>query len=68
MSLNELIINGKPQKVRAATLEELLSELGYEDGRLATAVDGAFVARSQRAATALKPGARVEIVAPRQGG
>lgn len=60
-------INGEAREVRGATLAEALDELGF-DGKIATAVNEAFVARTQRAAYTLKDGDRVEIVAPKQGG
>lgn len=60
-------INGEAQNVRGPMLSDVLTELGY-DGKIATAVNEAFVAKTQRAAYALKDGDRVEIVAPKQGG
>ncbi len=60
-------INGEAREVRGATLAEALDELGF-DGKIATAVNEAFVARTQRADYALKDGDRVEVVAPKQGG
>ena len=60
-------INGETHEVRGPTLADALAELGY-DGKIATAVNEAFVARAQRAAHALKDGDRVEVVAPKQGG
>lgn len=60
-------INGQPRDVRGPMLADVLGELGL-DGKIATAVNEAFVARTQRAAYVLKDGDRVEVVAPRQGG
>lgn len=60
-------INGEAREVRGPTLADALEELGF-DGKIATAVNEAFVAKSQRATHALKDGDRVEIVAPKQGG
>ena len=64
----ELVVNGDHVNASAATLADLLDELGYGDAKVATAVNGAFVATSDRAQLALSPEDRVEIVAPRQGG
>jgi sulfur carrier protein len=63
-----VLVNGEPAATAATTLAELLSELGYVEGQVATALNGAFVPRQARAATALAAGDKVEIVAPRQGG
>ncbi|MDG1211580.1 MAG: sulfur carrier protein ThiS [Paracoccaceae bacterium] len=60
-------INGKAHDVRGPMLADALEELGY-DGKIATAVNEAFVAKTQRAAYVLKDGDRVEVVAPKQGG
>ena len=63
-----LIVNGEPREVAAATLADALVALDYEDATVATALNGAFVPKRRRAETLLRPGDRVEIVAPRQGG
>lgn len=61
-------VNGEPMEARAATLAELLVELGYGGSRVATARNGDFVPEKARAATELRAGDSIEIVAPRQGG
>jgi len=61
-------VNDEPRDVTAATLSDVLDELGYGEARIATAVDGAFVPASGRAAFRLAPGARLEVVAPMRGG
>lgn len=61
-------LNGAPREIEAATLAAALEELGYAGAAVATALNGAFVARGDRAGAALQPGDAVEIVAPRQGG
>jgi sulfur carrier protein len=61
-----LFVNGEPREVAAATLADALAALAYEDAVVATALNGAFVPKRQRALTTLKD--RIEIVAPRQGG
>jgi len=63
-----VLVNGEPAATAAATLAELLSDLGYAEGQVATALNGEFVARRARAETKLAAGDKVEIVAPRQGG
>ena len=52
----------------ACTLRELCADLGLEEARIATAVNGSFVATSERASRKLAPADQIEIVAPRQGG
>lgn len=64
----DLVVNGEACASAAATLGQLVRELGYGERRIATAVNGQFVAGSERDATPLEDGDRVEIVAPRQGG
>ncbi|RYH02536.1 sulfur carrier protein ThiS [Salipiger sp. IMCC34102] len=61
-------INGTLTEVRADTLDAVLDELGHGDDKVATAVNETFVPVAARRQTALAPGDRVEIVAPRQGG
>ena len=61
-------LNGEPLVTAATTLALLLDEQGFDAACVATALNGAFVPRGQRAATALSEGARVEVLAPMQGG
>lgn len=61
-------LNGEPREVRADRLDVVLAELGYGDAVVATAVNGAFAPAAGRAATVLREGDRVEVLAPRQGG
>ena len=63
-----VIVNGKEVETAAQVLEDLVSEQSLGDVRIATAVNGQFVAATRRRETPLKPGDRVEIVSPRQGG
>ena len=63
-----LVVNGEMQEVPATTLEEALQSLDLEEAKVATALNGEFVPARARAATRVKDGDRVEIVAPRQGG
>lgn len=63
-----IVLNGKPREVRGGRLDGVLEELGYQGARVATAVNGRFVARPARPETALGEGDRVEVIAPMQGG
>ena len=63
-----LSINGEPREVSATRLSDVLAELGLADARVATAVNGDFVAAADRPSMQLTEGDRVEIVAPQQGG
>ncbi|SEL37430.1 sulfur carrier protein [Roseovarius azorensis] len=64
----KITINGTPQSTTAATLSDLLTELGYGQAKVATAVNEGFVPATMRAEHKLTEGDRIEIVAPRQGG
>ncbi|MEL7542331.1 MAG: sulfur carrier protein ThiS [Pseudomonadota bacterium] len=65
----QIVVNGEPQATDASTLRELCEALGFKgDARVATAVNGDFVARTERETRVLKDADRIEIVAPRQGG
>ena len=64
----KLTINGEPRDSTAATLAALLEAEGLATARVATALNGQFVAAALRTQTALSPGDAVEIVAPMQGG
>ncbi len=61
-------VNGEPRTSAAATLADLIAEAGYGEAKIATAINGDFVPARARAATVLKAGDHIEIVAPRQGG
>ncbi len=63
-----IAVNGEAVETGAATLAELVAALGYNEGQVATALNGDFVPRGARAETRLATGDSVEIVAPRQGG
>ncbi len=68
MSSLKIMVNGEPRMTQAETLEELCKALGYQDMKVATALNGDFVPAALRDATPLSPDDRIEIVAPRQGG
>ena len=63
-----LAVNGAQLLSSATNLADLLSELGYGDNKVATAVNGDFVPERLRAGRNLAEGDQIEIVAPRQGG
>ncbi|WP_292523512.1 sulfur carrier protein ThiS [Methyloceanibacter sp.] len=52
----------------AQSLDELCEALGFAGAKIATAVNGSFVAAPARARTCLAEADEIEIVAPRQGG
>lgn len=64
----KLIVNGETVDVAARTLQALLSELELTGPWLATAVDGNFIPRDERAQCRLTEGTAVEILSPMQGG
>ena len=63
----KITVNGDNMDVAATTMTDLLVELAY-DGKVATALNEAFIPASHRDTTALQAGDRVEILAPMQGG
>jgi sulfur carrier protein len=66
--LLQIRLNGEPLATDACTLDELCAKLGFAEARIATAVNGSFIAATKRGLTPLSPQDEVEIVAPRQGG
>ncbi len=64
----QILLNGKRFATDAKTLDELCEDLGFAGAKIATAVNGSFVAAADRKLTPLAEQAEVEIVAPRQGG
>ncbi len=63
-----IFVNGDQRDVEPRTLVLALEQLGYGGKKIATAVNGRFVAAAARPATTLADGDRVEVVAPMQGG
>lgn len=63
-----IVLNGKAREVSGRRLDGVLAELGYPADSVATAVNGEFIARGERSATALGEGDRLEVIAPMQGG
>ena len=64
----KIVFNGEPRDVEANRLDGALVELNLGDARVATALNGQFVAASERAQTTLSAGDRLEVLAPMQGG
>jgi sulfur carrier protein len=64
----QILVNGEPVATDARNLAELCATLGFTQAKVATAVNGSFVASAKRGLTPLAPQDEVEIVAPRQGG
>jgi sulfur carrier protein len=64
----QILLNGELFATDANNLSELCDRLGFAGTRVATAVNGNFVAAASRGATKLGESDEVEIVAPRQGG
>ena len=63
-----IFLNDDAHDVDAATLAAVLDSLGFGGRKIATAVNGRFVAAASRPATTLADGDRIEVVAPMQGG
>jgi sulfur carrier protein len=64
----KILLNGEAFATDAQTLDELCALLGFAGAKIATAVNGNFVAAATRGATRLVEADEIEIVAPRQGG
>jgi sulfur carrier protein len=64
----QILLNGERFVTEATSLYELCASLGFADAKVATAVNGSFVAATARGQTRLADADEVEIVAPRQGG
>lgn len=66
--LRDITVNGRPVASAAETLAALVDEQGFAGVKVATAVNGEFVAEKSRPATSVEAGDRIEIVSARQGG
>ncbi|MEW2913245.1 sulfur carrier protein ThiS [Leisingera sp. JC11] len=64
----KIIVNAKPHEVSASDLQSALRELGFACSSVATALNGTFIARGQRAEVQLAEGDQLEVLAPMQGG
>ncbi len=64
----KLQLNGEAVESAATTLDAFLTEQGYGEAKVATAVNGSFVPAMMRAGQALSDGDAIEVLAPMQGG
>ena len=64
----KIILNGEARKTPAATLGELLHELGFAPIGLAVAVNGQVVRRANLPGHPLRDGDHIEIIRAVQGG
>ena len=66
----EVSVNGVTRLVSAASIPELLREVGHDPDRrgIAVAVDGEVVPRAEWARRPLRAGDRIEVVGAVQGG
>lgn len=64
----KIFLNDDAHEVEPGTLAAALDTLGYGGRKIATAVNGRFVAATARSRTPLAAGDRIEVVAPMQGG
>ncbi len=64
----KILLNGEAFATDAKTLDELCARLGFAEAKIATAVNGSFVAATARGMRLLTDADEIEIVAPRQGG
>lgn len=63
-----IFLNDEVREVDAGTLAAALETMGFGGRKIATAVNGRFVAATARPGTKLADGDRIEVVAPMQGG
>jgi len=61
-------VNSEWREVRTANLAAALTELGFGQAIIATAVNDEFVPVGARATLTLDEGDRIEVLAPMQGG
>ena len=63
-----IFLNDEVHDIDAGTLAAALEAMGFGGRKIATAVNGRFVAAPARPGTRLVDGDRIEVVAPMQGG
>lgn len=65
----KIVLNGRACEIEARDVETALAELGHDpDAAVATALNGDFLPREERASAPLREGDRLEVISPRQGG
>jgi sulfur carrier protein len=63
-----VLLNGEEIETGADDLAAFVNERDFDPTVVATALNGDFVPRGQRADTPLKPDDKIEVFSPRQGG
>lgn len=63
-----IVLNGEKKSVSSSNLTEVLTELGYSDAKIATALNEEFISETNRTGIVLEAGDRLEVLAPMQGG
>ncbi len=64
----KITLNGEIRDLTGPSVQDVLTEIGLGAARVATALNGNFLPAATRAATTLKDGDALEVVAPMQGG
>ena len=64
----KIFVNGKQADPSATSLDLVLTELGFNSPAIATAVNGIFVAATNRPDTVLLENDQLEVLAPMKGG
>ena len=64
----KITLNGETVETASLSLAELLASLDYKAGSVATAVNGEFVAITERDQTRLNENDTVDVIAPMAGG
>jgi len=67
-TLKRVRLNGDEISTDVPTLDALLTEAGFGNAKVATAINGTFVPARQRTTQTLADGDHIEVVAARQGG
>ncbi|MDX7999248.1 sulfur carrier protein ThiS [Xenorhabdus sp. Reich] len=66
--LMNILVNGLEFSVSGSRLGQILTELGYDNMVLVTAVNGNFVSTEKRDEFKIKNSDKIEVLAPMQGG
>ena len=61
-------MNGEPVSLDMDVLAEVVAALGYAEGKVAVAVNEAFVAKAEWPAYRVRSGDRLDVLAPIEGG
>lgn len=63
-----IVLNGEVFETTSTNLLALLTEIELDEAVVATALNGEFIAGSEREETLITEGDRIEVLAPMQGG